>query len=67
MTGIFEFIKNIGNIETVHLLPYHNIHANKYKKIGIQYELSEISDDKSPNLDEIQKLFSASFSTQIGG
>jgi pyruvate formate lyase activating enzyme len=67
MTGIFEFLKNIGNIEAVHLLPYHNIHANKYKKIGIQYELSEIPGDKSPNMDEIHKMFSARFRTKIGG
>jgi pyruvate formate lyase activating enzyme len=67
MTGIFEFIKNIGNIETVHLLPYHNIHANKYKKAGMQYELSEISGTQSTNLDEIQKLFSTRFRTKIGG
>jgi pyruvate formate lyase activating enzyme len=67
MNGIFEFIKNISNIEAVNLLPYHNIHANKYKKTGKQYELSNISGDKSPNMDEIHGLFCNRFKTKIGG
>jgi pyruvate formate lyase activating enzyme len=67
MNGIFEFLKTIGNIETVHLLPYHNIHVNKYKKTGILYELSGISGAQSPNMDKIQNLFGSRFKTKIGG
>jgi pyruvate formate lyase activating enzyme len=67
MTGIYNFIKGIKNIETVHLLPYHNIQTDKYKKIGKQYELSEIPNDESPNIGEIKSLFSSGFRTKIGG
>ena len=67
MTAIFEFIKNINNIEMVNLLPYHNIQTGKYKKIGKEYELSHISNDESPNLNEINNLFAAKFKTKIGG
>ena len=67
MTGIFEFIKNISNIEMVHLLPYHNIQTDKYKRIGKEYELSEISNDESPNMNEIKALFETKFRTKIGG
>jgi pyruvate formate lyase activating enzyme len=67
MTGIFEFIKDIKNIETVHLLPYHNIQADKYNRIGKRYELPEISGDASPNMDEIKRLFSAKFRIKAGG
>ena len=67
MTEIFKFIKDFPNIETVHLLPYHNVHSNKYKKLGKQYELSGISGENSPNMNAIEKLFSAKFQTKVGG
>jgi pyruvate formate lyase activating enzyme len=67
MTGIFEFIKDIKNIEVVHLLPYHNIQADKYNRIGKKYELPEISSDESPNMNEIKRLFSAKFRIKAGG
>ena len=67
MTGIFDFIKDFNNIEAIHLLPYHNIQIDKYKKIGKQYELSEISGDESPNMGEIKKIFEARFKTRVGG
>jgi len=72
MNGIFEFIKDFKSIETVHLLPYHNIHSGKYKKFGIPYELRhenglEVSGDESPNMNEIQQLFESRFRTKIGG
>ena len=67
MTGLFEFIKDMKNIETVHLLPYHNIHKDKYNRLGKQYELSGISGDESPNMSEINNLFSSKFRTKLGG
>ena len=67
MISIFDFIKNLKSIETVNLLPYHNIQAEKYKKIGKEYELSEVSSDESPNINEIVSLFSAKFRTKVGG
>jgi pyruvate formate lyase activating enzyme len=67
MTGIFEFIKGIKNIETIHLLPYHNIQTDKYNRIGKKYELPEISNDESPNMNEIKRLFSAKFRIKVGG
>jgi len=67
MKGIFEFIKGIKNIETVHLLPYHNIQTDKYNRIGKKYELPEISGDESPNMDEIKRLFSGKFRIKVGG
>ena len=67
MTGIFEFIKGIKNIEAVHLLPYHNIQTDKYNRIGKRYELPDIPGDESPNMDEIKRMFSAKFRVKAGG
>jgi pyruvate formate lyase activating enzyme len=67
MNGIFEYIKNFKNIETVNLLPYHNIHSDKYKRLGKDYELSDIPGNESPNMGEIKSLFNTKFPTKIGG
>jgi len=67
MTEIFEFIKDFKNIEKVHLLPYHNIQSDKYKRLGKQYELSEISAEESQNMNAIVKLFNNRFRTKVGG
>jgi len=67
MTELFCFIKNLKNIETVHLLPYHNIHSEKYKRLGMKYELSDIPDRESPNIQEIVNIFNSKFLTKVGG
>lgn len=72
MNGIFQFIKDKKNIEAVHLLPYHNIHGDKYKRLGMFYELCnenglEVSGDESPNMAEIKSLFETKFRTKVGG
>ena len=67
MKNIFDFIKNMKNIEAVHLLPYHNIQRDKYKRLGKEYELPEISGDESPNMNKIANMFSTKFRTKVGG
>ena len=67
MTAIFEFIKGFKNITAVNLLPYHNIQTDKYKRIGKQYELSEISSSESQNMGVIKSMFESKFRTKIGG
>ena len=67
MKEIFEFIKDFKNISAVHLLPYHNIQTDKYKRIGKEYELHEISGEESPNMNMINSLFAAKFQTKTGG
>ena len=67
MKGIFEFAKNIKNIKAVHLLPYHNIQSEKYKKLGKQYKFTDIKNDESPNMGKIKSLFDAKFLAKVGG
>jgi len=67
MTGLFNFIKNIKNIDAVHLLPYHNIQSEKYLRLGKQYGLADISGEESPNMSDIFNLFAGKFRTKLGG
>ena len=66
MVDIYDFIKDMPNIETVHLLPYHNLQSEKYNRLGKQYELSGIP-DKNPDMDTIVKVFIGNFRTKVGG
>jgi len=67
MTAMYDFICGLKNVQAVHLLPYHSIHTEKYKRIGKQYGLAEVSGDESPNMNAIKDLFAARFTTKIGG
>jgi len=67
MTAVFDYIKDFSNIETVHLLPYHNIHSDKYKRLGKQYELPEIPAGESQNMNAIADIFSSRFRAKVGG
>jgi pyruvate formate lyase activating enzyme len=67
MRAIYDFIREFKNIAAVHLLPYHNIQAGKYERIGKEYELSGIPGNESPNMDDIKKIFNNRFMTKVGG
>jgi len=66
MGEIFDFVKGM-KVETVHLLPYHNIHSEKYKRLGKEYKLANITGDESPNMGAIKSLFEKKFRTKVGG
>jgi len=67
MTDIYDLIKDFPNIETVHLLPYHNIYSGKNEKLEKQYSNINISNEKSTDIKIIEKIFSRKFKTKIGG
>jgi pyruvate formate lyase activating enzyme len=67
MSAIFNFVKDFDNIQAVHLLPYHNIQSDKYKRMSMDYSLSEILSEDSPNLAGITDLFNTKFPTKTGG
>lgn len=37
-----EFIKTLGNVERVDVLPYHSLGVFKWKNLGIKYELDDV-------------------------
>jgi len=50
------FIKDIKNVEKVELLPYHTMGIDKYKKLNIEYELSNIKDMDKERCKELEEL-----------
>lgn len=53
-----KYIKKFKNVEKVELLPYHSMGIEKYKKLNIEYRLSETPDmdkEKCKKLEELLK------------
>lgn len=46
-----DFIRTLGNVQRVEVLPYHGLGAMKYKDLGIDYVLK---DTNSPNAERVQ-------------
>ena len=46
-----EILDNFKSVKKIEVLPYHRLGVEKYKKLGIEYQLSDI---KEPTDDEIK-------------
>lgn len=66
--GIAEFVKSLGTVREIHLLPYHRIGSDKYAGLGRRYEMAHIT---VPEKEKMQSLLSVVKSVglegQIGG
>ena len=51
-----EYIKQFDTLEKVELLPYHTMGIEKYKKLNIKYELSNVSDMDKERCKELEEL-----------
>lgn len=65
---ICKFAKNLKNIETIHLLPYHTYGENKYKLLGRDYLMKESRNLNSDEIEKLEKIVeSQGFNCIIGG
>lgn len=65
--GIIDFVKDLGGICKINLLPYHNV-KSKYEKLGKKYKLSQTESMEEDKLEEIKRKFeSTEIETEIGG
>jgi len=64
---IGEFISRI-KLDQVNILPYHNIGADKYRRIGKIYELKEIEEPSEESMIKIKGIFEGfGLKVKIGG
>lgn len=47
-----DFIRSLGNVEKVEILPYHNLGALKWSALGLDYKLK---DTASPTAEEVER------------
>ena len=71
LTGIREsgaFVASLGNVSEIHLLPYHTIGVEKYKRLGMEYEMEQTVPPSADDLSIIVKELRNYVSTvSIGG
>jgi pyruvate formate lyase activating enzyme len=67
MTKIADAINGV-RIETVHLLPYHNIQSEKYRRLGREYTLGQVPVGETADLPGLTEIFaSRGHNVRIGG
>ncbi|WP_394130064.1 pyruvate formate lyase 1-activating protein [Shewanella maritima] len=52
-----EFIKPMGNIEKVELLPYHQLGEHKWANYGEEYSLKDVKPPSTEVMDKIKAIF----------
>ena len=62
------FVASLGNVNEIHLLPYHKIGVEKYRRLGKEYEMQQTSAPSADDLSLIVKgLRNYVSSVSIGG
>lgn len=51
-----EYVNQLKNVQKIELLPYHVLGVDKYKKLGISYQLDGILPPTKAEMDEYQKI-----------
>lgn len=52
-----QFLESLNHcVDTVHILPYHNMGSNKYKALGRKYELEELVVPSDEKMHQIKSL-----------
>ena len=69
VSDIAEFVSKLpGKKPYVNILPYHNIAANKYNKLGLEYRESDMAEPSEEDQDRAISIFEKfGFRAEIGG
>jgi pyruvate formate lyase activating enzyme len=67
--NIIIFLRELGNIKKIDILPYHKTADGKYEKYHLLNKMKELSNhDNDRNIEEVKAEFEANgFSAKIGG
>lgn len=65
---MMRVIRNAGDFNEVHLLPFHNLAGNKYERFRMENKLQKQENLKTESLEPIKQQFEAEgFEVRIGG
>ena len=61
-------LKSCPDFKEIHILPYHNIAAHKYRQFGIQDKMEKHAEPGEEEIDRVKNIFeNAGFHVKIGG
>lgn len=65
---IIEYVLNIGNVDELHILPFHNVGDEKYAQLGIDYSLHSLSAENEKRIEKCKETaMKAGFKVSVGG
>lgn len=65
---IAQYLKAVGGIERVHILPYHRLGIGKYASLGEVYSLQSVMPPTGADMEKIKQIIEGyGFETVIGG
>jgi len=63
-----EFVASLKGVSSVHILPYHKAGAEKYRRLGLAYKLSDLEPPSEERLQKIKALLEEyGITVKIGG
>lgn len=66
--GMMSFVKGLGSISSIHIMPFHQIGSSKYEMIGADYQLKDLKEQNKENVDKCAKIAAdMGFRVSIGG
>lgn len=51
-----DFIRTLGNVQRVEILPYHGLAATKYKELGMDYILKDLDSPTAERVENARKI-----------
>lgn len=67
-TDMMEFVKSLRQINSIHILPFHNFGANKYSMLGYEYELTDLLEENEERIQACKAIAEQyGFRVNIGG
>ncbi len=68
LTSTLEFLSKLKNIETIDLLPFHNMMMDKYRRLKSPFLLKNIKKPSKERMEELSTFFkSHGFKVNVGG
>ncbi len=62
------FIKSIGRVAGIELLPYHELGKDKYARVGMEYKLTTVTKPSPEEMERVASIFrEANLNVSIGG
>jgi pyruvate formate lyase activating enzyme len=56
LLNLKEFISSLKTVDKVEILPYHSMGKFKWKKLGFKYELEDVPDASTKDIDRAKKI-----------
>lgn len=58
-----DFIKTLGNVRKIEVLPYHKLGAYKWEQLGLEYKLKDIESPEQERVENAERILNAALAS----